>query len=182
MEFPTLQLVTLTLVLSLDTSEKSLSIFFCPLPGQVSVHIDLNWGWEFQLSQPLLLQKMHQSRKYLHGHLPHFSRSSISFLHCGVNKRCSTLELPSLVLSWKRGSPSFDLLSLLNAAEGTIVLLCHKIPLLAHVQLGVHQHTQVLFWKAPLQMVGLHPCTARGCSSSGAALSTSPCWISGGSC
>lgn len=88
-------------------------------------------------------------------------RISVSFYPGESSYRHSIPEVPSLVLSWKKGSPSFELLALLNAAQSTVVLLCCKTTLLAHVHLGVHQDTQVLFWKAPLQIVSLHPCTAR---------------------
>lgn len=156
--------------------KESFSIFFCPLPGQVSVHIDLKSSSSLSLSSyrrcssPLTPSWPFAA---LFPETPYFSCTGES------NERHSTPKLPSLVLSWKEGSPSFDLLVLLNAAQGTVVLHCYKTPLLAHVHLGVHQ---VLLWKAVLQMVGFHPCTARGWSSSGAALPNSPCWISGGSC
>lgn len=99
---------------------------------------------------------MLQSLKHLHGHLLHSSQNVCIFLALGSPATDTAFQKCP---QWC--SPSFDLLALLNAAQGAVVLLCCKTTMLAHVQVSVHQDTQVLFWKAPLQIVSLHPRTAR---------------------
>lgn len=64
------------------------------------------------------------------------------------------------MLNNRVGSPASTwwqyLLNLLNAAQGSICLLCYKVTLLACVQTGVHQKPKGLFWKADFHLIS--PC------------------------